>query len=186
MGAIGLEAPAQVRAELRELMARHGEHVVPIWQTDPHPEHAAGARAINQEAIDLLCPGGSGRGQLEQTLAHNNEPVSHFQNLGDRNDSRGPSYQLSQGPIPGSSGGQNQKDIILLKILLLVVILIVLLESPKFAGDSAGCHGLGRVRRGAKQHDLYEAAAYTHVTMGFWGKLSSHRFGPLPRKVSTE
>src|SRR5271166_4313723 len=25
-----------------------------------------------------------GRGQLEQTLAHNNEPVSHFQNLGDR------------------------------------------------------------------------------------------------------
>ena len=38
----------------------------------------------NQEAIDLLCPGGSGRGQLEQTLAHNNELVSHFQNLGDR------------------------------------------------------------------------------------------------------
>jgi len=34
--------------------------VVPIWQTDPHPEHATGARAINQEAIDLLCPDGSG------------------------------------------------------------------------------------------------------------------------------
>ena len=27
-------------------MARHGEHVVPIWQTDPRPEHAAGGRAI--------------------------------------------------------------------------------------------------------------------------------------------
>src|SRR5208337_2959988 len=26
----------------------------------------------------------SGRGQLEQTLAHNDELVSHFQNLGDR------------------------------------------------------------------------------------------------------
>jgi|SRR5208337_1712659 len=47
---------------------RNSGVVVPIWQTDPHPEHAAGARAINQEAIDLLCPGGSGRGQLEQTL----------------------------------------------------------------------------------------------------------------------
>ena len=69
---------------ISELMARHGEHVVPIWQTDPHPEQATGARAINQEAIDLLCPGGSGRGQLEQTFAHNNELVSHFQNLGDR------------------------------------------------------------------------------------------------------
>ncbi|HUJ80356.1 MAG TPA: hypothetical protein VLW83_00660 [Candidatus Acidoferrales bacterium] len=60
------------------------EHVVPIWQTNPHPEHATGARAINQEAIDLLCPDGSGRGQLEQTLAHNDELVAHFQNLGDR------------------------------------------------------------------------------------------------------
>ena len=57
-----------------------------------------------------------------------------------------------------------------------MVILIVLLESPKFAGDSAGCHCLGRVLRSAKQHDLYEAAAYTHVTVGFWDKLG---FGPI-------
>ena len=65
-------------------MARHGEHFVPIWQTDRRPEHAAGGRAINQEAFDLLCPGGSGRGHLKQALAHNNELVSHFNNLGDR------------------------------------------------------------------------------------------------------
>jgi len=32
----------------------------------------------------LLCPGGRGRGQLKQALAHNNELVSHFNNLGDR------------------------------------------------------------------------------------------------------
>ena len=53
-----------------------------------------------------------------------------------------------------------------------MVILIVLLELLKFAGDSAGCHCLGRVLRSAKQHDLYEAVAYTHVSMGFWGKLA--------------
>src|SRR5208283_3353289 len=63
-----------------------------------------------------------------------------------------------------------------------MAILTVLLESPKFAGDSAGCHCLGRVPRGAKQHDLDEAAAHTHVTMGFWDKLGSDRFVPLPRK----
>ena len=39
-------------------MARHGEHAVPFRQTDPRPEHATGGRAIHQEAIDLLCPGG--------------------------------------------------------------------------------------------------------------------------------
>ena len=56
-----------------------------------------------------------------------------------------------------------------------MVILIVLLESPKFAGDSAGCHCLGRVPRSAKQHDLYEAAAYTHVTMGSLNVLAASR-----------
>jgi hypothetical protein len=36
-----------------------------------------------QEAFDLLGPGRGGRAQLEQTLAHNNELVSHVLNLGD-------------------------------------------------------------------------------------------------------
>ena len=54
----------------------------------------ANARAINQEAIDLLCPDGSGRGQLEQTLAHNDELVSHFQNLGDRS-----GFLITQRPV---------------------------------------------------------------------------------------
>jgi len=35
-------------------MARHGEHVVPIWQTDPHPEHATGARAIKHVSFEAL------------------------------------------------------------------------------------------------------------------------------------
>src|SRR5271166_2912287 len=59
-------------------MARHGEHVVPIRQIDPRPEHATGGRAIHQEAIDFLRPGGSGRGQLKQTFAHNNELARTF------------------------------------------------------------------------------------------------------------
>ena len=59
-------------------MARHGEYVVPIRQIDPRSEHATGGRAIHQQAIDPLRPGGRGRGQLKQAFAHNNELVSHF------------------------------------------------------------------------------------------------------------
>ena len=63
-------------------MARRGKHVVPIWQIDPRPEHAAGGRTINQEALEL-CLGGGGRVQLKQALAHDNELVSLVDNLGD-------------------------------------------------------------------------------------------------------
>ena len=42
------------------------------------PINATSARAINEEAFDLLCSGGSGRGQLEQTLAHNKRLVRTF------------------------------------------------------------------------------------------------------------
>ena len=70
------------------------------------------------------------------------------------------------------------------KSLLFVVILIVLLESPKFAGDSAGCHCHGRVLRSIKQHGLYEAAAYTHVTMGFRTNLVRTDLGPCRGKLA--
>ena len=52
---------------------------------------------VPRQAVDLLCPGGSGRGQLEQTLANNNDLVSHFQNLGDGSGLKGePHFTLSQ------------------------------------------------------------------------------------------
>jgi hypothetical protein len=31
---------------MSELMARHSEHVVPIWQTDPRPERATSRGAF--------------------------------------------------------------------------------------------------------------------------------------------
>jgi len=64
-------------------MARRGKHVVPIWQPGRRAEHAAGGRAIDQEAFDLICPSGGGRGQSEQALAHDNKLVSHLDNLSD-------------------------------------------------------------------------------------------------------
>jgi hypothetical protein len=54
-----------------------------------------------------------------------------------------------------------------------VVILIAFWEAPEFAGDSADYHCVSRVLRRAKQHDLYETAAYTHVAMGFFAKAES-------------
>jgi hypothetical protein len=66
------------------LVARHGKDVIPIWQTDRRPKHAAGSRAINQEAFDLPCPGGGGRAELKQALTYDNKLISHFYNFGDR------------------------------------------------------------------------------------------------------
>ena len=75
-------------------------------------------------------------------------------------------------PISRPSGGQNQKDIILLKIVIACGYFDCPLGIARVCRRFRGCHCLGRVLRSAKQHDLYEAAAYTHVTMGFWGKLA--------------
>jgi hypothetical protein len=98
------------------LAARCGEHVVPIWQSDRLAEHAAGGRAINQEAFDPLCPVGGGCGQLKQPRAHDNELVSLVDNLGDL------SFLITHKVRPIEPAGHfkaiwraNLEDIILLK-----------------------------------------------------------------------
>ena len=97
---------------------RWRHHLVTTWRFRRNP-HASGSPAIDQAAFNLLGPVGGGRAQLEQTLAHNNELVSHVLNLGDR----GGVLMIhevrpihSATPDSSHSADEIKKHIILLKI----------------------------------------------------------------------